>query len=147
MKKLLKVIVLLSAALVAILAVVLIALFRFVQIGELRRFLVSEIERQTRLRVSVGEAELEMSRPRRPSCGWRCCRSWSAAWSLTRSVFFVRQCGSSGTSREGPRCPAYWRISPLRSRAKIDSRWTCAKSRLRRGRCFLSGNGRGQEPQ
>ncbi|MBI2540132.1 MAG: AsmA family protein, partial [Deltaproteobacteria bacterium] len=62
MKKLLKVIVLLSAALVAILAVVLIALFRFVQIGELRRFLVSEIERQTRLRVSVGEAELEMGK-------------------------------------------------------------------------------------
>ena len=62
MKKLLKVIALLSAALVAILAVVLIAFYRFVQIGDLRRFLVSEIERQTRLRVSVGEAELEMGK-------------------------------------------------------------------------------------
>lgn len=62
MKRLLKVIGLLGALMMLALLVAAALVYRFIQVGELRRFLTSEIERQTQLRVSVGEAELEMGK-------------------------------------------------------------------------------------
>ncbi|MBI2985519.1 MAG: AsmA-like C-terminal domain-containing protein [Deltaproteobacteria bacterium] len=62
MKKLFKIIGLLGMALALFFVVVLFAFYRLVQVGELRRFLISEIERRTHLRVSVGEAELQMGK-------------------------------------------------------------------------------------
>lgn len=62
MKKLFKIISLAGIALIVFLAIVLFTFYHLVQIGELRRFLISEIERRTQLRVSVGEAELQMGK-------------------------------------------------------------------------------------
>lgn len=62
MKKLVKIVGFLGIALALFFVVVLVIFYGLIQVGELRRILISEIEKQTRLRVSLGEAELEVGR-------------------------------------------------------------------------------------
>lgn len=60
MKKLLKIVSLAGVALVVFLGVVLFAFYYLVQVGEFRRFVINEVEKRTRMRVTVGKAELKM---------------------------------------------------------------------------------------
>lgn len=60
MKTLLKIVGLLGIAAVLLFTVTLGAFYYLIQAGELRRYLIEEVEKQTRLRVAVGETELEM---------------------------------------------------------------------------------------
>ena len=62
MKKLFKIISLLGISLLLFLAAAVFTFYRLVQVGELRRFLIDEIERRTNLKVRIGEAELQMGR-------------------------------------------------------------------------------------
>jgi uncharacterized protein YhdP len=62
MKTILKIVAFLGAGLLLVFAVALIAFYHLIQVGELRRFLVSEFEQHTGLKVEVGEAEVEMGR-------------------------------------------------------------------------------------
>jgi uncharacterized protein YhdP len=60
MKKALQLIGLSAVTLLLFFLVVLLAFYHLIQIGELRRFLISEIENQTGLKVQLGEADLEL---------------------------------------------------------------------------------------
>lgn len=62
MTKIFKIVSLVGITLVLFFGVVTLAFYHLIQAGELRRFLISEVERQTQLKVTVGEAELEMGR-------------------------------------------------------------------------------------
>jgi len=62
MAKILKVASVVGIGLLLFFGVVLFAFYHLVQIGEFRRFLISEVERRTQLQVIVGEAELHMGR-------------------------------------------------------------------------------------
>jgi uncharacterized protein YhdP len=62
MKKFLKIFAYLGAGLLLLFAVALAAFYHLIQVGEFRRFLVSEFEQHTGLKVEVGEAEVEMGR-------------------------------------------------------------------------------------
>lgn len=60
MRKILKIFGLLGLTLLLLLGVAVLVLYRLIQVGELRRFLVAEFERRTQLKVQVGETELEL---------------------------------------------------------------------------------------
>ncbi len=60
MARFLKIAALLGIGLVLVFGALLFTFYRLVQIGEFRGFLISEVERQTRLKVRVGEARLRM---------------------------------------------------------------------------------------
>ena len=60
MRKALKLLGFLSATLVLFFVVAALAFYHLVRIGEVRRFLVDEIERQTELKVQLGGADLEI---------------------------------------------------------------------------------------
>jgi len=60
MKRILKIIGLIGFTLFLFVAVAAIAFYHLFQVGEFRRFLVSEIEQQTKLSVQVGEADFEI---------------------------------------------------------------------------------------
>jgi uncharacterized protein YhdP len=62
MKKTLKILGLVGFTTILFLVVVLIAFYHLIRIGEFRRFLVSEIEQRTELKVQLGEADLEIGR-------------------------------------------------------------------------------------
>lgn len=60
MKTLLKILGLLGIAAVLLFTVALVAFYHLIQVGEFRRFLIGEVEKETQMRVALGEAELEM---------------------------------------------------------------------------------------
>lgn len=62
MKKLLKVASFFAVALVLLAVALLLALYHLIQGGEFRRFLVSELEKRTRLKASVGSAEVRLGK-------------------------------------------------------------------------------------
>ncbi|MCH8055618.1 MAG: AsmA family protein, partial [Deltaproteobacteria bacterium] len=62
MKKILKIVSLVGISLVLFFGLVLFAFYYLIKAGEFRRFLISEVEKRTQLKVRVGEAELEMGR-------------------------------------------------------------------------------------
>ena len=62
MKKLAKIFGLLAATLLLFFSVALLAFYHLAQVGEFRRFLISEFEGRTGLKVEVGEAEVQMGR-------------------------------------------------------------------------------------
>src|SRR5713226_8826500 len=122
MARFLKIAALLGIGLVLVFGALLFTFYRLVQIGEFRGFLISEVERQTRLKVRVGEARLRMgsmmgsafailpwwspgttSRWLRPREFWfaspfSLCSS--AGWFSTRSVYTSRGCGLRGMKRD-----------------------------------------------
>jgi uncharacterized protein YhdP len=62
MKRVLKVLGVAGIAVFLLFGVAVLALYHLIQVGELRRFLISEFERRTHLKVQVGEAEVEIGR-------------------------------------------------------------------------------------
>jgi uncharacterized protein involved in outer membrane biogenesis len=62
MRKILKLAAFLGAAVVLFFVVVSLAFFHLVRTGEFRRYLISEIEQKTELRLQLGEADLEIGR-------------------------------------------------------------------------------------
>ncbi len=62
MTKALKIASIVGIALALSFGVVLFAFYHLIQVGEFRRFLISEFEKRTHLKVKVGEAELQMGR-------------------------------------------------------------------------------------
>jgi uncharacterized protein involved in outer membrane biogenesis len=62
MKKLLKVAGFFAVALVVLVVALLLAFYHLIQVGEFRRFLVSELEKRTRLKASVGSAEVRLGK-------------------------------------------------------------------------------------
>ena len=60
MRKALKLLGFLSATLVLFFVVASLAFYHLVRIGEVRRFLVDEIEKQTELKIDLGGADLEI---------------------------------------------------------------------------------------
>jgi uncharacterized protein involved in outer membrane biogenesis len=60
MRKTLKLAAFLSAAIVLFFVIVSLAFFHLLQTGEFRRYLISEIEQKTELRLQLGDAELEI---------------------------------------------------------------------------------------
>ncbi len=62
MQRSIKIVGFLAAGLLLLFAVALIAFYHLIQVGEFRRFLISEFERRTSLKVEVGEAEVQMGK-------------------------------------------------------------------------------------
>jgi len=62
MKKIFKIVAFFGAGLLLLLAVALTAFYHLIQVGEFRRFVVSEFEQNTGFQVEVGEAEVQMGR-------------------------------------------------------------------------------------
>lgn len=62
MTKVLKIASIVGIALALLFGVLLFAFYHLIQVGEFRRFLISEFEKRTQLKVEVGEAELQMGR-------------------------------------------------------------------------------------
>ena len=62
MRKLLKLAAFLTAAVLLFFVVVSLAFFHLVRTGEFRRYLITEIEQQTELKLQLGEADLEIGR-------------------------------------------------------------------------------------
>jgi uncharacterized protein YhdP len=62
MARVFKIVSLLGIGVILFFGVVLLTFYHLVQIGEFRRFLISEVERRTQLKVRVGEAELQMGK-------------------------------------------------------------------------------------
>lgn len=60
MVKIFKILGIVAFAIALLFAVLVLAFYHFIQTGELRRFLISEVEKRTQLKVKVGEAELQM---------------------------------------------------------------------------------------
>lgn len=60
MVKILKIVGVVAFAIALFFVVVGLALYHLIQTGELRRFLISEVEKRTQLKVKIGEAELQM---------------------------------------------------------------------------------------
>lgn len=60
MVKIFKIVSLLGTALVFFLGLLLFAFYYLIEVGEIRRFLISEVEKRTHLKVELGEAELQM---------------------------------------------------------------------------------------
>src|SRR5438552_15070560 len=60
MRKILKLIGLFSATLVLFFTVAILAFYHLMSVGEFRRFLVDEIEKQTELKVQLNTADLEI---------------------------------------------------------------------------------------
>ena len=60
MKKLVKLCGLAAATLLLFLVIAVLAFYHLIRVGEFRRFLISELERQTELKVQLGEADLDM---------------------------------------------------------------------------------------
>ncbi len=60
MKKILKIISFGGITLALFIAVALLAFYSLVQVGEVRRFFISEVERRTQMKVLIGEAHLQM---------------------------------------------------------------------------------------
>lgn len=58
MSRLLKILTALAAGIVLALAALLFVLYRWIEVGELRRFLIAELEQRTRMKVAVGAVEL-----------------------------------------------------------------------------------------
>ena len=62
MKKIFKIVSLLGIALVLFFGVVLFIFYHLIQVGEFRRFLISEVEKRSGFKVRVGEGELQIGR-------------------------------------------------------------------------------------
>src|SRR5215212_5957441 len=60
MKKLLKLCGFGAATLLLLLIIAALAFYHLIRVGEFRRFLISELERQTELKVQLGEADLDI---------------------------------------------------------------------------------------
>lgn len=62
MKKFFKIIGVIGFTSLLLIAVVFFAFYHLIQVGEFRRFLIAEFEEHTQLKISVGEADLEMGK-------------------------------------------------------------------------------------
>ena len=61
-KKVLKLVSFLGIALILVVAAALLAFYHLIQVGEFRRFLLSELEKRTRLKASVGQADVRLGK-------------------------------------------------------------------------------------